>query len=121
MRGIRRAVVNKTTVIATDEDVAIVEFGAFAWKDGKWVNSETFTGKPFAAAEFADWYKCPKAELKKGQKYADPTNWCSDPKLQDGKWRWYFVGINTKGKKVKGEGVVELKGEIDPKKPKNAE
>ena len=33
--------------------------------------------------------------------------------------RWYYVGIDPKGEKVKGEAVIELKGEIDPKKPKD--
>ena len=56
----------KTTVNATVRDVTIVEFGAFVWKEGKWVNGATFTGKPYAAEEFAEWYKCPKALLKKG-------------------------------------------------------
>jgi len=31
------------------------------------------------------------------------------------------VGINTQGKRVKGEAVIELKAEIDPKKIKDAE
>jgi hypothetical protein len=106
----------KTTVSVTDGDVAIVEFGAFAWKDGKWVSGGTFTGKPYAAAEFAEWYKCPKAMLKKGESFFDPTNWSTDAELRAGKMRWYFVGIDPKGKKVKGEAVIELKDEIDPKK-----
>ena len=35
----------------------------------------TFTGKPYAADEFTEWYKCPKAMLKKGKSFSDPTNW----------------------------------------------
>jgi hypothetical protein len=108
----------KTTVSA-DGDVTITEFGAFAWRDGKWVAGGTFTGKPYTAEEFAEWYKCPKAVLKKGESYSDPTNWNSDPELRAGKMRWYFVGVDAKGKRVKGEAVIELKGEIDPKKPKD--
>jgi hypothetical protein len=109
----------KTTVAATEGDVTIVEFGAFAWKEGKWVNGATFTGKPYAAEEFAEWYKCPKALLKKGVPVSDPTNWSSDPELRAGKMRWYFVGVDAKGTRVKGEGVIELKPEIDPKKPRD--
>ncbi|MCI0741528.1 MAG: hypothetical protein L0Y72_21040 [Gemmataceae bacterium] len=112
----------KTTVSATNGDVTIVEFGGFLWKDGKWVNDgRTLTGKPYAAAEFADWYKCPKALLKKGESYSDSTNWSSDAELRAWKTRWYFVGIDAKGKKVKGEAVIDLKAEIDPKKPKEPE
>jgi hypothetical protein len=109
----------KTTVSAIDGDVTIVEFGGFAWHDKKWVPGGSFTGKPFTGEEFAEWYKCPKAVLKKGESYADPTNWSSAPELRAGKTRWYFLGVDGKGKRVKGEAVIEEKGEIDPKKPKD--
>ena len=73
------------------------------------------------AEEFAEWYKCPKAALKKGEAVEDPTNWSTDAELRAGKTRWYFVGTDSKGKRVKGEAVIELKAEIDPKKPKDPE
>lgn len=104
----------KTTVSATDGDVTVVEFGGLSLHDGKWL-----VGKPFTAKEFAEWYKCPKGVLKKGESYSDPTNWSTDVELRAGKTRWYFVGIDAKGNRVKGEAVVELKAEIDPKKPKD--
>ena len=106
----------KTTVSATDGDVTVTEFGGFTWRDGKWV-----AGRPFTAEEFAEWYKCPKAALKKGEAVEDPTNWSTDAELRAGKTRWYFVGTDSKGKRVKGEAILELKAEIDPKKPKDAE
>lgn len=109
----------KTTVSAIDSDVTIAEFGAFVWMNGKWINGGTFTGKPYSSKEFAEWYKCPNAELKKGKSYTDPTNWSSDSILRAGKIRWYFVGIDAKGKKVKGEAVIETRPEIDSGKPKD--
>jgi hypothetical protein len=111
----------KSTVSAIGGDVTIVEFGGFVWKDGKWINGGSFTGMPYAATEFADWYKCPKAALKKGESYSDPTNWSSDAELRAGKTRWYFVGIDAKGKKIKGEAIIELKAELNPEKPKDPE
>jgi hypothetical protein len=111
----------KTAVSATDTDVTIVEFGAFTWRDGKWVTTGTITGKPYTGEEFAEWYKCPKATIKKGKSYSDPTNWSSEAELKAGKTRWYFIGTDAKGNRVKGEAVVELKAEIDPKKPKDPE
>jgi hypothetical protein len=111
----------KTTVAASDGDVTVVEFGAFVWQDGKWVRGGTFTGKPYSTDEFAEWYKCPKGVLRKGAPVADPTNWSSEPELRAGKMRWYFVGVDAKGKRVKGEAIIELKAEIDPKKPKDKE
>jgi hypothetical protein len=111
----------KTTVSAIDGDVTIVEFGAFVWEDGKWATGATFTGKPYTGEEFAEWYKCPKALLKKGESYSDPTNWSTAPELRAGKTRWYFIGVDAKGKRVKGEAVIELQAEIDPKKPKDTD
>ena len=110
----------KTTVSATGSEVRLVEFGAFSWQGGKWV-ARNVTGKPFTAEEFAKWYSCPKAVLEVGKTYADPTNWASDPELRAGKGRWYFIGIDAKGKRVKGEAVIELQAKIDPKKPKDRE
>jgi hypothetical protein len=109
----------KTTVSAIDADVTIEEFGALTWWDGKWVNGGTFTGKPYAAEEFAEWYKCPKAVLRKGKAFSDPTNWSSANELQALKLRWYFVGVDADGKRVKGEAIIKLKAEIDPKQPKD--
>ncbi|MBA4192725.1 MAG: hypothetical protein C0467_32570 [Planctomycetaceae bacterium] len=110
----------KTTVTATESDLIIVEFGGFAWQDGKWVPS-SINGKPFTGEDFAEWYKCPKAVLKKGEAYSDPTNWSNAPELMAGKTRWYFIGVDGKGKRFKGEAVIELKGDIDPKLPKDPE
>jgi hypothetical protein len=111
----------KTTVAAIDSDVTIVEFGALVWWNGEWVNGGSFTGKPYGAEEFAEWYKCPKAALKKGKAYSDPTNWSSAAELQAMKTRWFFVGIDAEGKRVKGEAIIKLKAEIDPKRPKDLE
>ena len=108
----------KTTVSAVDAEVTIVEFGGFVWQDGKWV-AASFSGKPFTAKDFTEWYSCPKAVLKPGESYSDPTNWTSAPELRAGKTRWYFIGVDAKGKRVKGEAVVQLKPEVDPKKPRD--
>lgn len=110
----------KTTVSATDGPVTIEQFGGFVWQDGKWV-AGTVTGKPFTAEQFAEWYSCPKGVLKADKAYSDPTNWDSRPELKAGKTRWYFIGTDAKGRRVRGDAVVELKGEIDPKKPKDPE
>jgi len=110
----------KTTVSATDADVTAVEFGAFTWHDGKWV-AGTFDGKPFTRENFAEWYQCPKGVLKRGGSCSDPTNWSTAPELAAGKTRWYVIGVDGKGRRVKGEATVELKAEIDPKKPKDPE
>jgi hypothetical protein len=108
----------KTTVRSTGSDVKIVEFGAYAWHGGKWVFAN-FTGKPFSPEDFAQWYSCPGAVVKGGKAYSDPTNWGSSQRLTAGKARWYYIGEDAKGRRVKGEAVVEQKGEVDPKRPKD--
>jgi hypothetical protein len=105
----------KTTVSSIDADVTIVQLGSLTRIDGKWLNCPTYTGKPYTGEEFADWYNCPNAVLKKDKSYSDPKNWSSCTELQEGTIRWYYVGIDAKGKKVKSEAVIELKDEIDRK------
>jgi hypothetical protein len=105
----------KTMVSAIAPDVTIIQFGGFKWRDGKWL-AGSFTGKPYTGEDFADWYKCPMGVLKRGESYSDSTNWTSERELVEGKTRWYFIGVDGKGKRVKGEAIVELKAEIDPKR-----
>lgn len=108
----------KTTITPTDSDVKIIEFGTYAWHGGKWVFTN-FSGKAFSPKDFAEWYSCPDAAVKKGKAYTDPTNWASAQELAAGKARWYYVGVDAKGRRVKGEAVIEQKGELDPKRPKD--
>src|SRR5262249_49343253 len=82
----------KTTVTWTGTDVKVVEFGGYAWRDGKWVFA-SFSGKPFSSKDFAEWYSCPDALIKGGKAYADPTNWAGASELIAGKSRWYYIGI----------------------------
>ena len=93
-----------------------IEFGAYAWQGWKWV-FVNFSGKSFSAKDFAEWYSCPDA--KEGKAYSDPTNWGSAQALAAGKARWYYIGIDGKGGRVKGEAIIVQKGEIDPKRPKD--
>jgi hypothetical protein len=88
--------------------VRIVEFGTFTRQGNIWVHGSTLTGRPYGAKEFAEWYSCPGAVLKVGTLYSDSKNWSSGSGLNIGKQRWYFVGVDETGRKVKGEA------EIDP-------
>ena len=42
-----------------------------------------------------------------------PKNWSSGQQLGAGRQRWYFVGIDANGRKVKGEAVIDLKPELE--------
>ena len=111
----------KTTVSAIGGEVTIVEFGALAWHDGRWVTGGSITERPYTAKEFADWYSCPNAVIKPGETYSDPTNWSSSSELLAEKSRWYYIGVDGSGRRVKGEAIVEQRAEIDPKRPKDPE
>jgi hypothetical protein len=91
----------------------VQEFGSFAWHDGKWVFSN-FTGKVFSGQDFADWYSCPEGRLLPGSEATDPSNWSGGiEQLQAGKMRWFFIGTDDSGRRVKGEAVVELLAEVE--------
>lgn len=104
--------VHSTRVASDMHVVTMKEFGAFVWADERWVFS-TYTGKPFTATDFAEWYRCPGAKVKPGRPCADASNWEGGTELKGGKLtgdkaRWYFIGILKNGTLVKGEAVVEL-------------
>jgi len=95
-----------TSVQTIGGSVKIEEFGAFAWEKGQWVFSN-FTGKPYSAVDFADWYSCPNATLLPGRVCSDAHNWSGRRALELGKTMWYFIAVNAKGKRVKGEAVIQ--------------
>lgn len=102
-----------TTVSAIDEDIEILEFGAFDLdNDGKWIQSTTIYQRPFNSKDFADWYSCPGAIIAKGESVTDPTNWSGNDILKGNKVKWYYIGRNSKGQKVKGESTVECLAEL---------
>ena len=77
------------------EDIEITHFGSYFWAGDHWIFG-TVTGKPFDAKDFADWYKCKNAKMKKGKEYSDENNWNSGKLLQGGKSLWYYIGKNKK-------------------------
>jgi hypothetical protein len=102
----------ETSVTSVEEPVTVTEFGGFGWFEGRWVFAN-FTGIPFTAEEFADWYSCPGAKVTPGRSFTDPTNWSGDATLRSGKALWYFVGVTSDGRRVKGEAVIEKLGTLE--------
>jgi hypothetical protein len=102
-----------TTVRSKRETVIIVEFGSFAWQGDRWVFAN-FTGQPFSSKDFAEWYSCPDGKLVPGKQATDPSNWSDrDDQLRASRGRWYFIGINEAGRRVKCEAIVELLAEVE--------
>jgi hypothetical protein len=97
--------VYKTSVKPINEDIEIVQFGSYGWAGDHW-EFGTVTGKPFEPKDFADWYKCKDAKMKKGKEYSDKNNWNNARVLQGGKSLWYYIGKNKKGELFKGTAIV---------------
>jgi len=97
--------VYKTSVKPVKEDIEITQFGSYVWAEDHWVLG-TVTGKPFDAKDFADWYQCKNAKMKKGKEYSDENNWNSGKLLQGSKSLWYYIGKNKKGELFKGTAIV---------------
>lgn len=102
---------HSTTVSSTVGPVTLLEFGYFIERNGQWELSWA-SRAPYSASDFAEWYDCPDAELQPGESYTNPYNQsvkdCSPEQVA----RWYFIGLDSKGSRVKGEADVRLISEL---------
>jgi hypothetical protein len=103
----------KTEIRSLEGPVRITEFGVFYQDRGHWVLGN-FTGQPFTASEFEDWYSCPDAIVQPGEAYADEANWSGGERLRSSETLWYFIGIDADGRKVKGTAIVEELAQLQP-------
>lgn len=105
----------KTSVTALEEDLEIIEFGGYLWKDNLW-ELRSIYARPFNAEEFAKWYGCENGQLKKGVSYSDSDNWLGKGDVLNSveiKCIWYFIAKNEGGEKFVGAselvGYMKLK------------
>jgi hypothetical protein len=101
----------ETAVRALGGPVRIEEFGSFAWQDRRWVFTN-FTGEPFYAEQFAEWYSCPEATVTDTLACANSFNWTGNTRVESGRMLWYFIGVDEQGRRVKGQAVAEQLGEL---------
>ncbi|GAB4288387.1 MAG: hypothetical protein Kow0068_14190 [Marinilabiliales bacterium] len=105
-----------TTVKAIDEDIQILEFGTYNFKNGRW-ELGNLTKKPYSSKEFEKWYfrkddgsyfnweNCKNGRLIKGIEYIDPSNWSvTNKNLVERHGLWYYIGVTDKGEKIGGYG-----------------
>lgn len=104
----------ETTVSATNENLTIVEFGAYVWSGNKWVFN-TIYNRPFNKEEFSKWYSCENAFIEKGQSFTDHNNWGKGDILDGKKSKtlWYFIGVNKSGEKFKGIAEIVTIGKLE--------
>lgn len=104
--GFRYTWTYSTSVAATGAPVTIEEFGALCWVNGEWVFRDE-NHKTFSAKQFIDQYTCPKAKVLSGKTYTCEDNWSGADQLRPYRCKWYFIGTDERGRRVKGEAIIE--------------
>jgi hypothetical protein len=104
--GFRYTWTYSTSVAATGAPVTIEEFGALGWVDGAWVFRDE-QHKTYSAKVFAEKYTCPKAQVLAGKVYTCDDAWSGADQLRPYRCKWYFIGIDERGRRVKGEAIIE--------------
>ena len=95
------------TSITTTEDLELIEYGSFVYTKKGW-----YLRVKMKPAEFAKYYNCPNAILKKGTTYTDKESWRRDKKLTGGDAMWYFLAKDKNGRIVKGTAPIETEGKL---------
>lgn len=102
----------RTTLKSKRGAITIEEFGCFAYHNESWTFSN-FTGAPFSSQDFAEWYSCADAKLLPGASFSDPSNWTGSNELQAGRMKWYFIGVDEDGRRIKGEGIIHTLARLE--------
>ena len=104
-----------TTIKAITNDLKILEFGTYNFKNGIWVLGDS-TKKPYTSNDFDKWYCrkkngiitfdfCKEGYISKNVEYIDPSNFCvRKDTLVSRNGLWYYIAVDPKGKKVMGYG-----------------
>jgi hypothetical protein len=104
--------VYQTTVRTLGGPIRVTEFGGYHLAGDRWIFGN-YTGEPFTEEHFIAWYSGIDSCLRPGHTYTDRRNWSGSSTSHPGRAKWVFVGLDVKGRPVKGEAVVELLGHID--------
>ncbi|MFK7786786.1 MAG: hypothetical protein AB8B56_16825 [Crocinitomicaceae bacterium] len=104
-----------TSVESINEDLEVVEFGAYFWENEEWVLTSIYD-RPFNQEEFKKWYGSEDGMIQLGKKYADMDNWLAKSDYLSGRQceaLLYFIAKNSKGQKFMGAkevvGVMKMK------------
>lgn len=104
---------HSTTVVSTAGPVTIVEFGYFVERNGHWeFPYGTEVPHTYSSSDFAEMYNCPGSELLPGESYTDDRNRSVIDCVPEQMAKWYFIGLDAEGNRVKGEASVKLLAEL---------
>ncbi len=106
---------HSTTVSSKAGPVTIIEFGYFVERNGQWdLPYGAEVPYSYTSGDFAKMYECPSSEMKPGESYTDAWNRSVIDCVPEQFVRWYFIGVDAKGNRVKGEANVKLLAEHSP-------
>ena len=106
---------HSTTVSSIAGPVTIIEFGYFVERNGQWeFPYGVEIPYTYTSNDFAEMYNCPKSELQPGGSYTDPLNRSIIDCVPEQVVKWYFIGLDAEGNRVKGESNLKLLAELDP-------
>ncbi len=100
-----------TEVRAIERPLTIAQFGILAWDGENWIlppDQTKYNAGILGQAEFTEWYECPTGRIEPGKPAVDPKNWAGSHTRSSFKQKWFFIGVDSKGQRYKGEAVVEL-------------
>lgn len=104
-----------TTIKALYNDLKILEFGTYNYKNDTWVLGDS-SKKPYNSTDFDKWYcrkkngiitfdYCKEGYITKNMEFIDPSNFCvRKDSLVSRDGLWYYIGVDSTGKKVMGYG-----------------
>lgn len=103
-----------TTVSSTVGPVKIIEYGYFVERNGQWeFPYGTEVPYTFNSNDFAEKFDCPDSKLQQDTSYTDTRNRSVIDCVPEQMVNWYFIGLDAKGNRVKGEGSVNMLAELD--------
>ncbi len=103
--------VHRTTVSSTVGPVTIVEYGFLLERNGRWTDEMGIRSK-YTANEFAKNFGSPGAKLLPGKSYTNEWNRSMSDNMPEQTGKWYFIGVDSKGNRVKGEANIKLVGDM---------
>jgi hypothetical protein len=102
---------HSTTVSSTVGPVTIIEYGFLLERNGRWTD-ETGIRSKYTASEFAKNFESPDAKLLPGKSYTNEWNRSRSDNRPEQVGKWYFIGLDSKGNRVKGEANLKLVGDM---------
>jgi hypothetical protein len=108
---------HSTTVSSTVGPVTIIEYGFLLERDGRWTD-ETRIKSKYSANEFAENFDSPGAKLLPGKSYTDEWNRSMSDNRPEQVGKWYFIGVDAEGNRVKGEANLKLVGKCSSRSPR---